>query len=244
MRARHARNLHYGLAVLVLAASAVGMQVARSRDLLVVVKKPLPIRKPLRDLDRGSIAPFKFVSARKLDQEMEIEMGTAEYLDWILESPGGSRVWRDPVFLSATYYTGKQDQVPHVPEECLWQGGLSPAEGDASFEVASAETGDVIRIHRVAFYPAMRDGTKLYDYYTIRVNGSFFSSRNTLRPFLAVPGETHLYYSKVEVMFQGVRDEDLRQVDETALELLRKTADELLKSHYPLKGWEKGGPPQ
>jgi hypothetical protein len=244
MRARHARNWHYGLAVLVLAAGAVGMQVARSSGLLVVVKKPLRVRLPLNDFNRDRLAPWKFLSAGKLDEEMEIELGTAEYLNWNLESPAGSSAWRDPVFLSATYYTGKQDQVPHVPEECLWQGGLSPAEGNASFEVASAEAGDVIRIHRVAFYPAIRDGTKLYDYYTIRVNGSFFSNRNTLRPYLAVPGETHLYYSKIEVMFQGVRDEDLRQVDEAALELLRKVADELLKSHYPLKGWEKGGPPQ
>lgn len=249
IHAQRARAFHYALAVVVLAASAVGMQVARSTGLLVVVKKPLPIRQPLRDFHRDRLAPWKFLSAGQLDEEMEIELGTAEYLNWSLESPAPSRVWRDPVSLSVAYYTGKQDQVPHVPEECLWQGGLSPAGGDATLEIklspaGAGEAGEVIHVRRVAFYPRVPDGTKLYDYYTIRVNSRFFTSRNAARPYLAIPGETHLYYSKTEVMFQGVRDENLGQVDQAALELLRKTIDELLKSHYPLKGWEKGGPPQ
>jgi hypothetical protein len=239
---RAAHSIHYLLAVIVLATGAVGMQVARSRSWLVDVKKPLSIRKPLRDFDRACLAPLRFASATRLDEEMEIELGTTEYINWNLSSPSGTRGWRDPVFFSVTYYTGKQDQVPHVPEECLWQGGLSPAAGDGFLE-ATAESGVVIPVHRVAFYPREPDGTKVYDYYTIRVNGGLFSSRNACRPYMAVPWETHLYYSKVEVMFQGVRDENLNSVDQAALKLLRQAVDELLVSHYPLKGWEKGGPP-
>jgi hypothetical protein len=235
---------YYLLAVVVLAVSAAGMQTARSLGWLTDIKKPLQIRNPLSDLNRDCLAPMKFVSAGKLDEEMEIELGTTEYINWLLESPARTKLWRDPIFFSVTYYTGKQDPVPHVPEECMWQAGLSPyPAGDGNLELTPRESGEAVHVRRVAFFPRASDGTKLYDYYTIRVNGNFFSGRESARPYLSVPWETHLYYSKVEVMFQGVRDENLEQVDKAALALLGPVVDELLKSHYPLKGWEKGGPP-
>ena len=240
-----AQRLRFGLAVAALAGCAIGLQMAEVFGWVALIKKPSPIRKPLLDLDRRIFEPlaFKFMSSDRLDVEMVGELGTEEYINWVFEYTGTRPLWRGPVRLSVTYYTGKQDQIPHVPEECLWQGGLSPAGGDRTLNLQPSWLEGAIPIHRVVFFPRPADGTKIFDYYTICVNTEFFANRTDVRLRMAKPGDTHLFYSKIEVMFMGVTDQNLAEVDRTALEILGCAAAELTRSHYPLKGWEKGGPP-
>jgi hypothetical protein len=40
------------------------------------------------------------------------------------------------VNLTVTYYTGVQDQVPHVPEECVFQGGMTQNGAKVTIEIA------------------------------------------------------------------------------------------------------------
>ena len=81
------RWLHFGLAVAVLFPSALGLYVAQRMGWVILVKKALPIRKPLVDFDREVFAPLslKFVSSGRLSAEMVAELGTEEYINWILE---------------------------------------------------------------------------------------------------------------------------------------------------------------
>jgi hypothetical protein len=239
------RRWHFGLAVATLAVSAAGLQLVQALGWVTLIKKPLPIRKPLVDFGRGTFEPqaLKFASSERLPTETLEELGTEEYINWELDYTGPRPRWRGPVLLSVTYYTGKPDQIPHVPGECLWQGGLSPAGKDAQLHIQPDSPDGEIAVHRVSFYPRPADGTIIYDYYTICVNGEYYSDRTGVRMRMAKPGDTHLYYSKIEAMFRGVADEDLVEVDRQALELLERAAAELNRSHYPLKGWEKGGPP-
>lgn len=238
-------RLHYGLAVAVLAVGAIGLQLAQALGWVTLIKKPLPIRKPLADLDRSIFEPLalKFATSDRLDAETVGELGTEEYINWTLAHTGTRPMSRGPVMFSVTYYTGKLDQIPHVPEECLWQGGLSPAGRNEVFRLRPAWLGDEIAVHRVSFHPRSADGTLVYDYYTICVNGEYFADRTGVRMRLVKPGDTHMYYSKIEAMFLGVANENLAEVDRMALEILERAAAELSRAHYPLKGWEKGGPP-
>jgi hypothetical protein len=229
------------MAVFVLGSGAGFIQEAKSRGWLLLIKKPLPIRKPLRDLDRQCTLPFRLKVSQRFPAEIEAELGTKEYVNWVLDLPRVRKVWSGDVILSVTYYTGKQDQVPHVSEECLVQQAFSPS-GDDTLDMEMTRLGRVLPIRRLSFYPPRQVGTKTYVYYSICVNNDFYPGRQGARLRMANMGDTHLYYSKMEVSFGGVTDDDLSLVDQYAQELLDGTLTELMRSHWPLKGWERGGP--
>ena len=241
----------YILAVTVLGAGAAGLQEAQDRHWLVTIKKPLPIQKLLMDMDLHCLGPFVFKSSDRLDSETENALGTKEYINWKLDLPGDQKVWRGPALFSVSYYTGKLDQLPHVPEECLWQGGLSPAGDDDTIDLAVPGHVTPVPLRRLSFYAhreegakvLVSDGTKIYVYYTICVNGEYFANRDWARTKMTTPSESHMYYSKVDAMFEGVAAKDLAKLDEKAKGLLGGVIAELIRSHYPPKGWEKGGPP-
>lgn len=232
-------TLRYALAVLVLGGSAVAMQVARSQGAFQLLKRPLPIRKPLEDANRACVQPFQVVSAQRLPPETVEELGTAEYLDWVLQAPGGMAKWQ-ATHLSVTYYTGVQDQVPHVPEECYYQGAFTQ-DTDRTFDVDMNKLGRRVTIRRLSFYPPRRTTDRVYVYYTICVNGDFYGERERVRLRLSDPRESHLYYSKVELVLDGVSESDLAAADRQAFDLLDGVLVELVRSHWPKAGAESGG---
>ena len=78
-------------------------------------------------------------------------------------------------------------------------------------------------------------------YYTINVNGGFHSGRQGARLDMADPLDSHLYYSKVEIMFSGRTKNDDPDLDRRAAELMNATIDALFKDHWPPRGSERGG---
>ncbi|MFH1419948.1 MAG: hypothetical protein ABII12_16870 [Planctomycetota bacterium] len=247
---------HYLLALVTLAASALGMQVAKSRGSFQLIKKPLPLRKALVDMDRDSLLPYEVASARRLPPEVVGELGTEEYLDWGLRVPEG-RVGPPRMTLSVTYYTGVQDQVPHVPEECLHQASYTQRDShvrevelkelkrlDQAVKERNERLKELgkkpegpetpIKFHELSFNPPRGTGNVQYVYYTICVNGDYYADRQRVRFRLADFSEAYLYYSKVEVSFRVGREKNLPAVSKQAYELLDMALAELVRSHYPL----------
>lgn len=240
MISRIGLSIHYGLAVLVLVGGAIGMKVAKARGSLTVLKKPLPIRKPLRDIDRDALGAFEVLSVRKLAPDIVQELGTEEYINWVLSDSRFRKTSMATVYLSITYYTDVLDQVPHVPEECYFQGAFSQS-GDETLVFKMDRLGREIPVRRLSFFPPREFVKKTYVYYTFRVNESFYTNREAVRLRMASPLDTHLYYSKVEVCFQDVEENALANVDRRARALLDLSINELEKSHWPRKGTERGG---
>lgn len=240
MASRLRSRVHFGLAVFVLAAGAIGMNVAKARRFLTVLKKPLPIRKPLKDLDREALGSFEVLSVRKLGADIVQELGTEEYINWVLVDSKLKRQAPSTVSLSITYYTDVLDQLPHVPEECYFQGAFSP-DGDETLMLKMDRLGQEIPVRRLSFFPPREFVKKIYVYYTLRVNEKFYTNRELVRLRMGSPLDTHLYYSKVEVGFRNVETKNLDRLDRRAKELLEMTIIELEKSHWPPKGTERGG---
>jgi hypothetical protein len=233
---------HFVVAVVVLAGSAVFMQAAASRGLLQVRKLALPLRLPLEEFNRGSLSPWVVTSAGRLSPETEEELGTKHYLNWTLQGPPVAGSPGGLISLNVSFYTGLQDQVPHVPEECFIQGAFTQASDD-TVEMKFSRMGERADIRRLSFVAPRRIGTRTFVYYTICVNGEFLSNRQWVRARMADPRDTHLYYSKVEVGIQAGSQADLSQLDRTAEQVLDRVLGELKRSHWPLRGWERGGPP-
>jgi len=234
---RNARsNVLFALAVVVLATSAVGVKVYDLR----VLKKPLPLRKPLRDMNKASLGAWEVVSSSRLPAELVQELGTEEYLNWLLKTVRADEPRASMVSLSVTYYTDVQDQVPHVPEECQRQGGRTPAGGE-TIELCLPLVGKTIPMKRLAFYARGETEKKNFVYYTIRVNDKFCSDRQAARLYMGDPRDTHLYYSKIELGFDRLTDADVPDLDAAARELFDKLILELEKKHWPLAGSGKNG---
>jgi len=233
---------HFALAVIVLGGSAMALDQAKRRGWLVIIKKPLPIRKPLRDLDKSALSPWQLASAQKLSAENEEELHTQEYIDWVLADPSSPRARIKVVHLGVTYYTGVQDQVPHVPEECAYQGGMTQNGNKQILKWEMPHLRETVETAKVVFDDPQHLGQRLIVYYTIAVNGEFLGDRDPVRLRMINPRDTHLYYSKIEVSIFTSMDADQKELDAVGRDLLDRTLAELMRSHLPLRGWERGGP--
>ena len=236
-------RIHFLLCGFILFGCAGFIHVANRQGWLRLIKAPLPIRKPLDSFDRSKLQPLEVANVIKLPTETVEELGTKEYINWTLAAPEGTLENVRGCSLSVTYYTGVVDQVPHVPEECLFQGAFTQA-GDNVMEVTLPQLGETVQIRRLSFYPPRDLTNRTYVYYTICVNGHFFGRRDMVRGVMADPRDSHLYYSKVEVAIREKPGVRIQELDEAARIVLDRTVTELMRSHWPLRGWERGGPPQ
>ena len=108
-----------------LAITAGGMSVAIKAAGIYTKKEPLLLKKPISDLDKSNLAPYKVVAKSKIEnQDIINTLGTEDYIQWTLEDtsvPAESKTRLCTLFI--TYYS-LPDIVPHRPEECYIGGGL------------------------------------------------------------------------------------------------------------------------
>lgn len=239
MNGNRRQTIYFALAVIVLGGSAA----AKAWKDFKIIKKPLPIRKPLIDMSPIELGPYELMSSERLSSDILSELGTDEYIQWTLRDKRIKNPRDALVNLFITYYTNVQDQVPHVPEECNPQAGLIPA-GDDSLEFHLDSIGEDIAVRRLGFLPKKEVEAKNVVYYTINVNGSFHSGRQTARLRMGDPFDTHLYYSKVEIMFPGRETVDDPAIDRRATELMDAAVGILFRDHWPARGSERDGEPE
>ncbi len=229
--ATHVRStLFFALAVVVLAGSAIRLEYAKQTGSLTMIKKAIENRVPMHDLDRDSILPFEMKMDRQLPPETVAELGTEDYVDWLVQ-----RTYKGDTYefqLSVTYYTGIQDQLPHVPEECYIQGAFS-LNSDEREDANMPRFGQEIPIRIQAFDPPKPTGTLTYVIYSLCVNGDFYVRREWARNRMADPSEKYLYYCKVDVSFDGRPGPSFDTKRQLALELYDLLLVELRKSHWP-----------
>lgn len=188
--------------VLLLLAGAMFVTVGKRLGWLTILKEAVPLQRSL-DAFPTEVGPYRLTLQPRLSPELEHELGTREYAVWKVQDTqaGPTDPWRNPT-LSVTYYTGKVDQVPHVPEECLFQGGKQQVGGlkSSPMQVAMPGGTETVAVRTVAFRNQL-DSSGIRVFYTIRCNTSFYEERNDVRRRMTDRTEKHLYYSKVEVSY-------------------------------------------
>lgn len=223
-------------ALLVLASSGTYLRYAKARGQLNILKKAAPLQRSLTDMRRDALLPYVVRDSGRLPPESEEELGTREYLEWAMEDPGAPEdSWRRAFSLFITYYTGKPDQVPHVPEECYVQGAFQKDRDDV-LETHSSSSSSTVSLRRLTFLPPYRRGPRPIVYYSICVNGDFYTDRYLVRIRMGSPGERYLYYSKVEIAFRvRATDEasDLPAMDRLAEQLMGRVIPVLVREHWP-----------
>lgn len=248
-------NLRFGITVAILLISAASMQATASFLGQYFRKEALPLRKPLAALDRNRLAPeytLHAVPPAVIPDEVIESLGTREYANLRLVDLSKDR--GDPAavaHLFVTYYTGKPDMVPHVPDECYQAGGYDPL-GAVAAELLVPGAGaekDKIPVRVLAF--GMRgEGLlksveaqperRMYVMYFFHTNGTYVTTRNQVRLRTANLFDKYAYYAKIEVRFTDYsmqKAADERESIAAAEKLMRKVMPILLEEHFA--DWEK-----
>lgn len=192
----------------VLALAAGGMSIATKKLGLYLEKEPLPLKKPLEELDVGKLAPYRVVAKQKIENEEILQsLGTEDYIQWVVEDP--CRPTRSPgreMLVFITYYR-QPDRVPHVPEECYTGGGYQRLNTDAvSFQIGQADgvrtvPGRYLRFDKKGGEISLAP-QQFPVLYFFRVNGEYAGSRDDARMALNKNiFRKHSYFCKVELVF-------------------------------------------
>lgn len=205
-------------------------------------KLPVPLRKPLKQLDRAKLRPYTLVPGGAVDIKPEIldSLGTREYISWTLqdESLIDKNVPEAIVNFFVTYYTDDPGQVPHVPEEC-YSGGGHVLAGDDPITIDIPELGQKVDFKLLTFEKSSiieRDSRIVL--YAFHVNGRFARDRATVRKTLIDPlGDKHAYFSKVEISFGGKAQPSREKAIEAGTRFLQKALPVLVNDHWP--DWEE-----
>ncbi|NLX12753.1 MAG: exosortase-associated EpsI family protein [Phycisphaerales bacterium] len=225
----------------ILLAFAVGFEVMAKRLNVWMIKKPLPLKIALDDMDQRKLLPYELRQQMQIHPEVVNELGTTQYIQWILEDTSrpdrhNRESW---IQLFVTYYTGNPDQVPHVPEQCyLGQGNTTVEDRLIDVEIPRLGPGFTIPVHLLVFRMSATFGNReSLVLYTFHANGEFKATRTGVRTLLGNPSSRYSYFSKLELTF-GV-NEAMPPIDEaleTGIKFLQTVVPVLVEDHWP--DWE------
>jgi hypothetical protein len=231
----------FGLCAGIMAAVTVGVFVLGRGTFLD--KDPVPLHKPLGQMDKSQLGSYQVVDAAILSDELTEALGTREYIQWVLQDT--RRPSNDPLcyaILFVTYYTGGRTQVPHTPERChLGANWSTKTSWDIGFDLPSLEdTAKTVAVPaRVVVFnkPGLVDVQEQTVVYTFYANCGYACSTNEIRGWLNLPWVSRSFFSKVEVTFgggsMGISNPDAKQAAAAAQELLQTVLPVLMRDHWP-----------
>ena len=246
--------------VILLAVTAVCVQVLPSRIGMFLRKEAVPLRTPLQHFDATRLGPRYVRNAdtdnlAPLGPDMLDSLGTREYLQILVtdtQKPANDPTRVAQVFV--TYYTGQPDAVPHVPEECYLAGGWE-AVGNTTAQVRVPGVGapdDEVPVHVTQFRTTSRQPMDLSEprvltvMYFFHANDSYVTTRNGVRTKLMSPFERYAYYAKVEVNFPGAGALGVDKGRAASLEALAPLLEQLMpiliNEHFDLRPFREPQP--
>lgn len=207
-RRRGPASARYYVCVAILVVSAVTLPLLAELMGAHFRKKPVPLKRSLACLDWVQLEPnyqqHPTVQPGPLNEETVQGLGTEEYLqarlvDTARRPADSARV----AMVFITYYTGKPDMVPHVPDECYLAGGYDRVGRPETVRVRVPGVGapdDRIPVRVLQFQSRVgrKNPTVLYFFHT---NGQYKTTRDEVRWVLANPFARYAYYAKVEITF-------------------------------------------
>lgn len=248
---------------------------------VVLIKKPVELRHSVKLIPEQA-GPWKMVYEEpELSPEILDALGTRHYftrhyLDTTQAQPenfnyspqGGQWVFTpgSVVRLHMTYYTGKPDLVPHVPDNCFVGAGLinkgrTPgslsldpelSEPDPSGDGLVAESqlvGEVpipgldVPVSVLAFVnPKQSNAPEQYVLYFFLTNGEYARDRLKIRATAAEPRSLYHYYAKVEIQLPGTFDRE--QLLTTASDAMSHLMPEIMAALPDWRAVEAGTYPE
>jgi len=237
---RLARQPAFVICVLVVGFCAATLQVGAKALRVNFRKEAVPLRKAFSQMDENKLGPYKVVQRAQIPEEIEAELGTKEYLQWVLEDT--SVETKDPrrfLSLFVTYYTGHPDKVPHVPDECYrGSGGQIIGSNNLTITVPNNGTNsDEIQMRVLQIQMSQRGmglGSEVRTVgYFFSVNGDYLCTRTEVRTRLGRLFDKYAYFSKVEMNILEPRDMSPKEIITTLEKLAQHIVPVLAQDHWP-----------
>ncbi len=207
----------------------------------VLVKEAIDLRQDMAKLDKTKLAPYSFLQATTIQQDVLNALGTDQYIQWALHDPRPDKA-RHPesiIQLFVTYYTGTPDRVPHVPDKCYVASGFDLQHSEiVQIPLPALGEDKVIEAKLIRFeHDSFLGREHRYVMYTFNVNGVFRCTRQGVQARVTEPGSTYAYFSKVELSFGGADAATTREgAIEAGTEFMQVLLPVLVKEHWP--DWE------
>lgn len=238
------------LCLLVLGSAAVVAGPAAKWAGISLIKEAVPLRKPLDEMRKDDLGPYRFKEARTLPATIIAALGTDVYVSRVYEDTRKEDTRKKVnsplryVDMTVTYYSGGANQVPHTADLCMVGSGyqLKQKPQNLNIPVTGLGPGPVqvpicVQTFVKSSVQYRAEPTVIY---TFHGNGQFTASRNGLRLLITDPRDKYAYFSKVEISFGsgqgGGRNPTREQSIEAAREFLSHVLPLLVKEHWP--DWE------
>ncbi len=203
-------------------------------------KEPVPLKKPIDQLDVAKLSPYKLVRSITIPDDIVSELGTKDYIQWNLEN--ASLELDDPfryVTVFVTYYTGNPDKVPHVPDVCyVGSGGLVEAKDNTEFNITGVGAKNNVLPFRwleVRMRENLGYRNRVVGYF-FSVNGTYRSTRRQVQMLQNNIQDRYAYFCKVEVFFTETKSKSRDEVLEKMEQFVQVFLPVLHSDHLP--DWE------
>lgn len=260
-------SARYATTVLIMIAAALSLHGLASWAGVHFRKQAVPLKKPLFQMDIARFKPLYDlhpVQEAPLSQEQLDPLGTDEYLNWRLvdrrkDPSDAARV----ASIFVTYFTGKPDQVPHVPEECMVASGMRLLSDTVqTLNVAGVGAPeDQLAVRLLEFelptagrgYGLSSAAPRMTILYFFIANGQYLKTRSEVRRSHMNPFDRYAYYAKVELRFSddGGRSDvarkwaDRETIAQAAPPLLQRLLTALREDHFQdWQSWTRQAPTQ
>jgi len=231
-----------------LAITAGGMSVAVKFSGIYLKKEPLPLQKPLSELDKSNLAPYKVVEKAKIEnQDILNTLGTEDYIQWTLEDTSVSAESKTRFCtLFITYYS-LPDIVPHRPEECYIGGGLQGIKFETvMLRVTQGLSERQIKTRYLVFADTKAEsslgGTSFPILYTFNANGKYGDRDDVRKTLNRNLFGKFSYFSKVEWKFYNIASgrttyPNKQEAIAASEKLMSVILPVLEKEHWPNGHW-------
>lgn len=232
-------NRGFVLCAALLVVFVVSFEVIALRSGVNVWKKPLPLKAPLSSLQEAKLAGYRLLRPGTLSADMIDQLGTDEYVQWLLAdlSAPDDGIREPRINLFVTYYTGKPDPVPHIPEACYVGSGhkvVNQTSDTVTVSIAGREETVPIRILEFERQGALLDPVRRVVIYTFHANGQFLANRLDVRTRLTDPRTTHAYFSKLELGMEiGSGYASRQDAIEAGKRFLKVAIPVFVEDHWP-----------
>ncbi len=224
-------SIRFLSAIVILASAAIWVRPAVQNLAVYYGKKPIAIRRPLKDFDLSRLPSFKTGWNYKWLTAPVEDVGTDESVLVMLTN---KKYNPELIYarLFVTYYCNPEDKVPHTPDVCARQSGAIVRKMSTIMLDIPQLAQDYPPIKARLLFLEMPQYNMVF-IYVFCVEGQFKYTRGQVRWVMATPGNRHGYFSKIEATVYYPSYGDPAEFIPLCKSLICEAIPVLVKEHFP-----------
>lgn len=221
------------LAAVILLACAVGLRPAIAGLIAAYSKEPIELRKKLDKLDLDKLPSWRRADEHRVQLHLAAgDVETEDVVSIVLEPESESLSQQEQAMLFITYYSDPRDRISHTPEVCYRQSG-AVIQSLSTITIDTPELGPEYPQIEARLLDIDLIARRTVLAYVFVCNGKILCDREKVRFQIGWPGDSHIYFSKIEAISPCPTDDDYEAAVARVTGLLREALPVLINEHFP-----------